>query len=51
MILALAGNKSDMYKNQEVSMADAQKYTSTGNIPIFKECSAKSNEGINEIFQ
>ena len=50
MILALAGNKSDMYKNQEVNMADAQKYTSQNQIPIFNECSAKSNQGINEVF-
>ena len=41
VILALAGNKSDMYQNQEVSMSEGQKYQTNSGIPIYNECSAK----------
>ena len=51
VILALAGNKSDMYMNQEVSLAEGNNYMRKTGIDIFNECSAKKNSGINEIFQ
>ena len=51
VIIALAGNKSDLYKDQEVSLAELQQFASKHNIELFNEASALQNTGINEIFQ
>ena len=51
VIIGLAGNKSDMYKKQEVSLADLQAFANRHSITIFNETSAKKDTGINEIFQ
>jgi len=51
IILALAGNKSDLYERSEVSMEDVRSFTTKHKIDLSNECSAKNDQGINEIFQ
>ena len=51
IIIALCGNKSDLYQDQEVSLAELQQFASKHNIELFNEASALQNTGINEIFQ
>ena len=51
MILALCGNKSDMYEQQEISLSDLQQFSNKHNIELSNEASAKNNTGVNEIFQ
>ena len=50
IIMAIAGNKSDMYQNQEVKLSELQAYSTKNGIEIFNETSAKKNVGISEMF-
>ena len=51
VIIALVGNKSDLYADQEVSLAELQKFAKKMNVSSQNECRAKNNTGVNEIFQ
>ena len=51
VIIGLVGNKSDLYKYQEISLAELQSFAQRHSITIQNEASAKLNTGINEIFQ
>ena len=51
VIIALCGNKSDLYENQQVSLADLQLFSSKHGIDLSNEASAKTDSGVNEIFQ
>ena len=50
VILALAGNKSDMYEFEEVSDEEAKAYAKEINA-IFQKTSAKMETGVNELFK
>jgi len=50
IILALAGNKSDMYEFEEVSDEEAKSYAKEINA-IFQKTSAKTDVGVNELFK
>jgi small GTP-binding protein len=50
IILALAGNKSDMYEFEEVSDEEAKNYAKEINA-IFQKTSAKTDVGVNELFK
>ena len=49
LILGVAGNKSDLYENEEVSEKEAKEYSDYINAP-FMLVSAKINSGIDELF-
>eukprot|EP01061_Rhynchopus_euleeides_P023456 TRINITY_DN3816_c2_g1_i1.p1 TRINITY_DN3816_c2_g1~~TRINITY_DN3816_c2_g1_i1.p1 ORF type:complete len:201 (+),score=79.92 TRINITY_DN3816_c2_g1_i1:49-651(+) len=49
VVIALAGNKSDLSDQRVVETAEAQAYADEKNL-IFYECSAKANSNINDIF-
>ena len=49
VVIALAGNKSDLNDQRVVETAEAQAYADEKNL-IFFECSAKANSNINDIF-
>ena len=49
LVIGLAGNKSDLYKKQEVDLIEAQEYAKSINA-IFKETSAKNSDAVEEIF-
>ena len=49
-ILALVGNKSDLYNNQDVNDEEALKYAESIGA-IFQKISAKSNNGIDTLFK
>ena len=49
LVIGLAGNKSDLYKKQEVDLIEAQEYAKSINA-IFKETSAKNSDAVVEIF-
>jgi len=49
VILALAGNKSDMYEFEEVTEEEAKAYAKEINA-IFQKTSAKMENGVNELF-
>ena len=51
IIIALAGNKADLYKKQEVSMNDLDTFANKHSITIKFETSAKTDKNINEVFQ
>lgn len=61
IVLALAGNKCDLTSHREVSQADLDKYvaelrketgggTGKSDTVIAVECSAKTSQGVNELF-
>ena len=49
LILAIVGNKSDLYKNEQVSDKEGKLFAKEINA-IFKSTSALSNRGINSLF-
>eukprot|EP01059_Diplonema_ambulator_P004920 TRINITY_DN1464_c1_g1_i1.p1 TRINITY_DN1464_c1_g1~~TRINITY_DN1464_c1_g1_i1.p1 ORF type:complete len:200 (+),score=34.88 TRINITY_DN1464_c1_g1_i1:97-696(+) len=49
VVIALAGNKSDLAENRVVESAEAQAYADEKGL-IFLECSAKANHNVNEMF-
>ena len=51
LILALAGNKCDMYDKEEVTIEEGQDFRRQHSIEIFQQTSAKENTGIDELFQ
>lgn len=50
IVIALAGNKSDLAQHRCVRTEDAQRFAAKQQIPIFKETSALKGTNINEIF-
>ena len=50
IIIALAGNKSDLYEDRQVQDEEAEKYAKSINA-IFASTSAKNDSGINELFE
>ena len=56
IVLAVAGNKKDLGAQRQVTTTQAEAYLSALEQsglerPIFHECSAKSGEGVREIFE
>ena len=56
IVLAVAGNKLDLHDQRQVPAAQAESYLSALESsgmprPIFRECSAKSGEGVRELFE
>eukprot|EP01064_Diplonema_japonicum_P028966 TRINITY_DN4576_c0_g1_i1.p1 TRINITY_DN4576_c0_g1~~TRINITY_DN4576_c0_g1_i1.p1 ORF type:complete len:221 (+),score=48.25 TRINITY_DN4576_c0_g1_i1:64-663(+) len=49
VVIALAGNKSDLADQRVVETSEAQAYADEKNL-IFLECSAKANHNVNEMF-
>ena len=49
IVLAVAGNKSDMYENEKVNEEEARKFAASVGA-IFQLTSAQNNTGINELF-
>jgi len=48
--LALVGNKCDLKDNRDIPNEEGKKFADENNL-FFAEASAKSGEGINELFQ
>ena len=49
IVIALAGNKSDLASKRTVPTATAQEYADANNC-LFMETSAKTNENVSELF-
>jgi len=49
IVIALAGNKSDLATNRKVNIEDAQSYSEENNL-LFMETSAKTAANVNELF-
>lgn len=49
IVIALAGNKSDLMEKRSVSILDAQEYANENGL-IFFETSAKTGANVNEMF-
>jgi Ras-related protein Rab-5C len=50
IIICLAGNKTDLEENREVSKEEAEKYAQEEGL-IWKETSAKTAEGVADMFE
>ena len=51
LLIALVGNKSDMFEKAEVTLEEAMSFGKEIKAEIVKETSAKDNMGISELFQ
>ena len=51
IVIALAGNKSDLFNNEQVTEEEAQKLSETIGATTFRLTSAIEGNGINEIFK
>lgn len=51
VVIGLAGNKSDLYDQEEVSLEEAQHFQEENKIEVFQQTSAKENIGIEELFK
>jgi len=49
IVIALAGNKSDLSSNRKINFEDAQSYSEENNL-LFMETSAKTASNVNELF-
>ena len=49
-IIALAGNKCDLYNQEEVSIEEGREFQARYQIEVFQQTSAKENTGIEELF-
>ena len=50
IIIGLAGNKSDLYSKEEVSIQQGKDFALKHQLEIFQQTSAKEDQGINELF-
>ncbi|CDW77686.1 ras-related protein rab-5a [Stylonychia lemnae] len=50
IIVALAGNKCDLFSNEEVSIQQGKEFALKHQVEIFQQTSAKEDTGINELF-
>ena len=50
-MIGLAGNKCDLYQQEEVSLEEARHFQEENKIDVFQQTSAKENIGIDELFK
>ena len=50
IVIALAGNKSDLFEKEEVSLEDGKQFVAKNRIDVFGSTSAKDDHGITELF-
>ena len=50
MVIALVGTKLDLYEDRKVSTQDAKALAERSDISFYAECSAKTGQGVSEIF-
>ena len=50
IMIAVVGNKSDLYEEAQVTLEDAHEFAKECKADICKECSAKDNVGIGDLF-
>ena len=50
-MIGLAGNKCDLYQQEEVSMEEAKHFQEENKIDVFQQTSAKENIGIDDLFK
>ena len=50
IIFGIAGNKSDLYENEQVKVSDAQQFANEIGA-VFKETTAKNDEAITELIE
>jgi GTPase SAR1 family protein len=50
-VIGLAGNKCDLYQQEEVSLEMARHFQEENKIDVFQQTSAKENIGIEELFK
>ncbi len=50
-MIGLAGNKCDLYQQEEVSMEEAKHFQDENRIDVFQQTSAKENIGIEDLFK
>jgi GTPase SAR1 family protein len=50
-VIGLAGNKCDLYQQEEVSMEEAKHFQEENKIDVFQQTSAKENIGIDDLFK
>ena len=50
LVIALAGNKCDLYGKEEVSVEEGCEFQQKNNIEVFQQTSAKENIGVDELF-
>ena len=50
VIIVIVGNKSDLYEHEQIDENEVKEYCKSINV-LFKQTSAKSGEGINELFE
>ena len=50
IMIAVVGNKSDLYEDAQVTLEDAHEFAKECKADICKECSAKDNTGIADLF-
>ena len=50
-MIGLAGNKCDLYQQEEVSMEEAKHFQDENSIDVFQQTSAKENIGIDDLFK
>jgi Ras-related protein Rab-5C len=51
IVIGLAGNKCDLYQQEEVSLEMARHFQEENKIDVFQQTSAKENIGIEELFK
>ena len=50
-MIGLAGNKCDLYQQEEVSIEEAKHFQDENRIDVFQQTSAKENIGIEDLFK
>jgi GTPase SAR1 family protein len=50
-VIGLAGNKCDLYQQEEVSIEEAKHFQDENRIDVFQQTSAKENIGIEDLFK
>ena len=51
LVIRLAGNKCDLYQQEEVSLEEAKHFQEENKIEVFQQTSAKENIGIEDLFK
>ena len=48
--MALAGNKADLYAQEEINLEKTREFAMKNGVPIYQQTSAKDDTGVSDLF-